>query len=132
MVTIFTTWHHRWLFFTELQANMTTSDLPSIVDFQDRNWEPHDRLVIVDYLTNAPELVTSSKNKLSCIFCGEAVAGDSWVHSDGSWCWPHGLAHYVQLHSVRLPDRFVSHIRDNGYEPSGWGGDRWDLLDWPR
>lgn len=29
--------------------------------------------------------------------------------TDGAWVWPEGLAHYVEAHGVRLPDRFVRH-----------------------
>lgn len=28
---------------------------------------------------------------------------------DGAWVWPEGLAHYVEAHGVRLPERFVRH-----------------------
>lgn len=27
--------------------------------------------------------------------------------SDGAWVWPEGLSHYVEAHSVRLPEEFV-------------------------
>jgi hypothetical protein len=30
---------------------------------------------------------------------------------DGVWIWPEGLAHYVERHSVRLPEEFVDHMR---------------------
>ncbi len=30
--------------------------------------------------------------------------------TDGVWVWPEGLAHYVEAHSVRLPDRFARHV----------------------
>ena len=29
--------------------------------------------------------------------------------SDGVWLWPEGLAHYVDVHGVRLPDEFVNY-----------------------
>ena len=28
---------------------------------------------------------------------------------DEVWCWPNGLAHYVESHAIRLPDEFVAH-----------------------
>jgi hypothetical protein len=37
--------------------------------------------------------------------------------SDGEWVWPQGLAHYVEEHSVRLPDEFIATMRDNRWEP---------------
>lgn len=33
---------------------------------------------------------------------------------DGVWVWPEGLAHYVEFHSVRLPERFVQHVLAHG------------------
>jgi hypothetical protein len=29
--------------------------------------------------------------------------------------WPEGLAHYVEVHSVRLPDEFIDHMRSQGW-----------------
>jgi hypothetical protein len=34
---------------------------------------------------------------------------------DGEWTWPEGLAHYVERHSVLLPDEFVATMRENGW-----------------
>ncbi len=33
----------------------------------------------------------------------------SWDMTDGTWVWPQGLAHYVEVHNVVLPEEFVSH-----------------------
>lgn len=30
--------------------------------------------------------------------------------TDGTYDWPSGLAHYVEVHDVRLPDDFVAHV----------------------
>jgi hypothetical protein len=34
---------------------------------------------------------------------------------DGVWIWPEGLAHYVERHSVRLPEEFVDHMRSRSW-----------------
>lgn len=34
----------------------------------------------------------------------------SWDLTDGLWVWPEGLAHYVDVHSISLPEEFVSHV----------------------
>jgi len=36
---------------------------------------------------------------------------------DGEWLWPRGLAHYVERHSVRLPDEFVQTMRSRSWQP---------------
>jgi hypothetical protein len=37
---------------------------------------------------------------------------------DDVWCWPEGLAHYVEVHHVRLPDEFVAHAVSRHFEPA--------------
>jgi hypothetical protein len=37
---------------------------------------------------------------------------------DDMWCWPEGLAHYVEKHDIRLPDEFVAHAAARGFEPA--------------
>jgi hypothetical protein len=36
---------------------------------------------------------------------------------DGDWLWPEGLAHYVEKHSVRLPDEFIECMRLRSWQP---------------
>ena len=40
--------------------------------------------------------------------------GDS-DFTDGVWVWPEGLAHYVEQHSVILPEEIVSTMRSNDW-----------------
>jgi hypothetical protein len=40
--------------------------------------------------------------------CGHFGSAES---SDGVWCWPDGLSHYVREHRVALPVDFVEHVR---------------------
>lgn len=35
--------------------------------------------------------------------------------TDGVWVWPEGLGHYVEIHSVRLPDEFLTHVARNNF-----------------
>lgn len=30
--------------------------------------------------------------------------------TDGTWVWPEGLAHYVEVHNVVLPQEFIDHV----------------------
>ena len=36
--------------------------------------------------------------------------------TDGRWAWPEGLCHYVQEHTVMLPDEFVIWANANEYK----------------
>jgi hypothetical protein len=38
---------------------------------------------------------------------------------DDVWCWPQGLAHYVETHGIRLPDEFVAHAAARGFRAAG-------------
>jgi hypothetical protein len=38
--------------------------------------------------------------------------------TDGVWVWPEGLAHYIEKHSVILPEEFVSTMRSNDWRIS--------------
>lgn len=38
---------------------------------------------------------------------------------DGDWEWPQGLAHYVEHHSVVLPNAFIATMRANAWKVPG-------------
>jgi hypothetical protein len=42
----------------------------------------------------------------------------SWICCDDAWCWPDGLAHYVEAHGIRLPDQFVAHVAARDFHPA--------------
>lgn len=35
--------------------------------------------------------------------------------TDGEWVWPQGLAHYVRVHSLPLPDEFLDAMRQHDF-----------------
>lgn len=47
-----------------------------------------------------------------CRFGCAGENGSAELH-DGSWVWPSGLAHYVRIHGIRLPEEFVQHALKN-------------------
>jgi hypothetical protein len=68
--------------------------------------EPTQRLVLLGYLRAAPVLAVQMGYSL-CRFCGRTNGyAELW---DGTWTWPQGLAHYVDVHDVVLPPEFVKH-----------------------
>ena len=53
-----------------------------------------------------------------CFRCGienHKVSGSN--HYDGEWVWPRGLVHYVESHSVRLPEEFIETMRTRDWQP---------------
>jgi hypothetical protein len=81
----------------------------------DSTWAREDRARIVQYLSAARALAHAGGR-----FCrfGGCDFTDAAQRSDGVWLWSEGLAHYVQHHDVRLPEEFLSHMRNRGYCPS--------------
>jgi len=40
--------------------------------------------------------------------------------SDGLYVWPEGFSVYVDRYNIELPDEFIEHIRENGFQiPQG-------------
>jgi hypothetical protein len=81
-----------------------------------RNWRLQQRERIAGYL-RAGAVVSNWCGKSPCRFgCG---AYGSTCMSDGVWRWPEGLVHYVECHSLRLPDEFVATMEGNGWSVPG-------------
>jgi hypothetical protein len=73
-------------------------------------WRQRDRDAVLAWLRTAPELVRYPHTSWCRFACGERRLGRS-ERSDGTFVWPDGLAHYVAVHGVVLPPRFVAHVR---------------------
>lgn len=85
-----------------------TSRWPDPRSFVDATWASSERRLVVDFLERCTR-VNQSRGLSACRFCGK-MNGSAEI-TDWVYCWPEGLAHYVDVHEVRLPDAFVSHVR---------------------
>src|SRR5271169_3678496 len=66
------------------------------------------RTALVSYLSNCLRLVQYRGYSWCRFECGaKHSAMGSWDLTDGTWVWPEGLAHYVEVHGVILPEEFV-------------------------
>lgn len=85
----------------------------------DPNWQLNDRDKIVDYLRAGSEACSYLGYSWCRFDCGiaEEAMGSSEL-TDGVWCWPSGLAHYVEQHAVKLPDEFVEHAKSLSWTPA--------------
>lgn len=34
----------------------------------------------------------------------------AFCYTDGEYVWPEGLSHYIRIHDIWLPDKFINHI----------------------
>lgn len=83
---------------------------PDPAAFVDPEWDPATRDRVVDYLCAGFAFVVAAGTswcRFRCLLFGSGGLGSAEL-TDGEFCWPGGLAHYVAQHAVRLPDDFVA------------------------
>ena len=66
---------------------------------------------IIAYLQQAPELVASPGPVRDVLAPELGYIGTPSIKTDGRFCWPADLAHYVARYHVVLPDAFLDHGR---------------------
>jgi hypothetical protein len=66
-----------------------------------------------DDVTNA---LAFSLGLCRSIFDREIDVGPTCIITDGVWIWNTILADYVAFNHVKIPDEFLRHIVENGYE----------------
>jgi len=80
---------------------------PDPARFVDVSWDAEARRRTVRHLESGA-LVNQYRGISTCRFCDQD--NGSAEITDGIYCWPEGLAHYVRQHEVRLPDEFLQHV----------------------
>lgn len=91
------------------EARAEESRWPDPRQFVDPTWASNERRLVIDFLQRCT-LVNPWRGLSTCRFCGQM--NGSAEMTDGVYCWPEGLAHYLDVHEVRLPDEFVTHVHD--------------------
>ena len=92
-----------------------TDALPHPQSLVDPSWERLRRGQIVAYLKNGMRHRQYLGLSYCRFQCGQRGLGSADL-TDGTWVWPEGLSHYVDVHSVRLPDEFVQHAAARDFE----------------
>ncbi len=73
-------------------------------------WQPDRRAAVAAYLRSGTVFERYGGLSYCRFHCGVPNrALGTYDLFDGQWIWPSGLAHYVEAHDVRLPERFVRH-----------------------
>jgi len=92
---------------------------PDPADLVDPSWDVEERSLVATYLENgaaSPSFMiwTLSDGSFEvgerCRLCEGDVLITFNYDTDGTYVWPDGLGHYVEVHSVRLPSQVVNHI----------------------
>ncbi|WP_173094396.1 hypothetical protein [Actinomadura verrucosospora] len=84
------------------------SGLPAPSALIDDSWNDMDRDLVAEHLGRG-FVARAYTGHATCRVCGDQVG--SLELTDGTYIWPEGLRHYVAAHSIRLPERFVEHVR---------------------
>ena len=81
-------------------------------------WERENRKNVVQYLRSGSPAYEWMGYSWCRFECGieDHEMGDSEL-TDGVWCWPSGLAHYVEFHEIKLPNEFVRHAESTNWKP---------------
>jgi hypothetical protein len=101
-------------FFRELRHG--DPEGPSLASCQREHSGPHED-ELVRYLQQAPVLIASPGPVGDVLDPTAGPVGTPSIHSDGVWCWPGDLAHYVRRYHVTLPREFLEHLVARGWEP---------------
>lgn len=116
-MTLFSEWPYQWV---DIPNDLIgqIAGLPRLPEWIDETWHPDDLGGILEYIKTAPVYTyTLTPKEIPCVKCGAMLDGISMWHLDNFWLWTHTTLHYVESHSVRLPDRMVAHIRNRMYRP---------------
>lgn len=84
-----------------------TLEWPDPSSFRDETWNKSEREDVASYLRGGLVFRTYMGFS-SCRLCGRSNGAVELT--DTTYVWPEGLAHYVEEHSVRLPQVFIDHI----------------------
>ena len=109
-------WDQPWFGFWR-RDRTDVGEFPLLEELIDVDWRPADLAEIVSYLERSPTVLESSFEDEPCYLCGDASYDPGAYKYDGQSVWPVNLSHYVDKHSLRLPDKWVQRIRAAHYEP---------------
>ncbi len=102
-------------YFKEMPHGKETDN--SIFDFI--NKENHDNIEkIYQYLKSGVEFVVSPEVTHDIISPEKGTSGVSSSYTDGVWLWPGDLAYYVKNYNLKLPEEFISTMKQNNWQIS--------------
>jgi hypothetical protein len=95
----------------------SASELPHPRDLVGQDWSPEELQFILTYLKSGRKGVARAGFSFCRFGCGvpDSEMGCRTL-TDGIWAWPEGLAHYVAVHTVTLPEQFVQTMRSRSWQ----------------
>ncbi len=105
-------------------ADDSHPERPHPRDYIDQTWDERERGKVAVYLEGGFILGAPLDGDGSCSMCGKKYYR-GFVRTDGTFIWRDGLSHYVDEHSVRLPQVFIDHVKAMGERIDGLDDDDW-------
>lgn len=81
--------------------------LPRATDLVDESWGGEERAQVLAHLAKGT-VAASYRGFSVCRICKQRVGSQD--HWDGTWLWPSGFSHYVEVHQVKPPQEFIDHV----------------------
>ena len=72
-------------------------------------WETRDKAGVIKYLKNGRHC-NQYLGYSGCRICDQMLG--THERTDGVWCWPDKLEHYIEVHDVVLPEEFIKHTTE--------------------
>ncbi|MDQ0698528.1 hypothetical protein ACH4MN_28585 [Streptomyces anulatus] len=114
-------------FFEELWPPSFGTPVGSLLNFASSE-AYEDSKEIAKYLLSGHDLFSVMGSSGDILGSGETVLGGDSIFSDGDWVWRGDLCFYMRKYNVRLPDIFLSHVREKQYlVPAEKGNELRDL-----
>lgn len=113
---IFQNWEYNW-FGVWVKHESDDERFPVMNDLIDPNWSFSEKPLLIKYLRSAPIVISTLLKPTHCSRCDKKLGDPGCWLTDNVWLWHNCLAHYVEKHSIRLPDRMVKHIVTNEFKP---------------
>jgi hypothetical protein len=89
-------------------------DLPEPMDYIDTNVSYEERRRLIHYLGRDNKYIPYLGYSFCRFSCGKPdVEMGCYDVTDGTYVWPEGLIHYIEEHSVWLPEEFIRHTMLN-------------------
>jgi hypothetical protein len=85
---------------------------PDLRRLVDPEWDDDEADMVARYFRNGMRLGASLGGPARCRMCDFKIP-DDWLMTDGTYQWRELLAHYVEVHKVRMPRAIVEWIDSN-------------------
>jgi len=93
--------------------------LPDPAWFIDASWSADERGRVKQYLAQGHRINYWMGFSWCRFRCGISTSAMGACDlTDGTYCWPEGLAHYVSTHNLRPPEQIVRHILNQSAFPT--------------